>query len=197
MNAEQNWLSQSPRYPGALSALLHALKASRAGVVPLERTTKPTVDDMLCMCRTTVGESQRQRHWSCGAPVYEGSPHPLPGSVHSTPRWHQRSTKAALLSRGSLSMYHAGHSRLPCAAPRPPAPRHTGGRPAWDERCHSLGCLLRCWLCLRCPVRGKQAGEHGQAQSLLQPLEGLAGRPCPAIVRQKQVCAVGGRASPP
>ena len=48
-----------------------------------------------------------------------------------------------------------------------------------DARCHSPGFLLCCWLCLRHPVRRKQAGKH--CQPLPQPLDGRAGRPCPAV----------------
>ena len=57
-------------------------------------------------------------------------------------------------------------------------------------RCHSPGCPLCWWLCMRCPVRGKQAGERGQP--LPKPLKGPAGRTCLAVVvHQDKVCAVG------
>ena len=52
------------------------------------------------------------------------------------------------------------------------------------------GCLSCYWLCLRCPVHCKRAGEHRQPQPLPHPLEGPAGRPYLVDIRNKS-CAVG------
>ena len=62
-------------------------------------------------------------------------PTPSAGSVHSTPRWHQRSTKASLLSRGSLPRYHAEHKPPALRSPRPPTASPAGGRPACAPGC--------------------------------------------------------------
>ena len=67
------------------------------------------MDDYVCgVCRTARGG--RNSGSGTGAAVVQcvrGPPNLSAGSVYSTPRWHQRSTKAALLSRGSLPLYHA------------------------------------------------------------------------------------------
>ena len=54
------------------------------------------------------------------------SPTPYAGSVQSTPRWHQRSTKASLLSRGSLTRYHSEHKPPALRSPLP-----TNSQPCW------------------------------------------------------------------
>ena len=74
-------------------------------------------------------------------------------------------------------------SRRPCAAPRPliSQPRWWAARMCPRMRAATARAVCCTALCLRCPVRRKQAGEHGHAQLRLQPLEGRAGRPCPAV----------------
>ena len=111
-----------------------------------------------------------ERHVVCVAPpcvtaaaVLEGSS-PSAGST-SAPR------RATLLRRGSLPLYHAEHSSLPCAAPRPQQPAKLDGGPhaPQDARCHSLGCLLLAVPALPC---APQAGRRKQPAAAAATIPG-------------------------
>ena len=109
-------------------------------------------------------------------------PTPSACSVHSTPRWHQLSTKASLLSRGSLPRYHAEHKPPALRSRRPPTASPAGEQPVCAPAgtapadCCAAGCACtaRCApsrpvsmaSCSRChlPWRGLP-GAHVQRSS--------------------------------
>ena len=107
---------------------------------------------------------------------------------------HQRSTNAALLSRGSLPLYHAEHKP---PALRSPPPTSSQSRWRAARMCprmraataRAVCCAAGCACAARCAA--SRQVKMSQPQPLPQPLEGRARRPCPAVVRQEQVCAVG------
>ena len=56
-------------------------------------------------------------------------PTPSAGSMHSTPQWHQRSTKA-LLNRESLTRYYVEHKPQALRSTPPTNRQSVVGRPA-------------------------------------------------------------------
>ena len=126
---------------------------------------------------------QGQRHLSCGAPTYEGSPAPSAGSVHSISRWTSASPRLPCAAVGPSPCTTLSTGPLPCATPRSPAvrmcPRTRAAQPGLSAVLQAVS------------SSDKQAGELAPPQPLPEPLVGCAGGPCPAVVHQEQVCAVG------
>ena len=69
------------------------------------------------------GGVQGQRHLSCGAPTYEGSPASSAGSVHSISRWTSASPMLPCAAVGPSPCTTLSTGPLPCATPRSPAVR--------------------------------------------------------------------------
>ena len=152
---------------------MRVLDSSPCGVGRKSALTRQEADhgrDCVVCAAPPVQALERQR--TGAALIYcTRRPTPSAGSVQSIPRWHQCSTEAFLLSRGSLPRYHSEHAPPALRSSPPTSP--AGGRPACVPGCALTqpGLTAVCWLSLRCPVCPKQAGEHGQAQPLPYGLE--------------------------